>query len=117
MRYANNILISFVSMLVLVACQTTIPNVRVYKEIPFLDAPEAVYVESSTWKEGFISHADWQKKRPYMLMIDPEGWKAIKDQWYYACRKAGPQGCSQQIDSIDGLIKWLDHLASVVLKP
>lgn len=103
-------------LLALVACQTTIPNVKIHKEIPFLDAPEAVYVESGTWKEGLISAAEWQKMRPTMLMLSPEGWKAIKDSWYKACRKAGDK-CNSQVDSIDQLIRSLDKITETILKP
>lgn len=100
--------------LVLASCQTTIPNVKVYKEIPFIDAPEAVFVESGTWREGLIGPEEWAKKRPLMIMIDPEGWKAIKDQWYEACRKAGAK-CTSQVDSIVGLIKTLDSISSQII--
>lgn len=106
-------------MLALAACQTTIPNIRVHKEIPFLDGAEGVYVESATWKEGLIAHEEWEKMKPMMLMISPEGWKLIKDQWYEACRKAavGGEKCTSQVDSIDGLVRALDKITeSIILK-
>ena len=72
----------WLSMLALATgCATTdIPNVRFYAEIPFTDCPEGVYVESLTKKSGFINCKDWAKKRPYMIMVDPEGKKEILRQ-------------------------------------
>lgn len=102
----------FVALSGLVAgCATTnIPNVRVYKEIPFIDGAEGVYVDSASLEEGELTQEQWQDKRPYLISIDPEGWSAIKAQWYEACRVAGPK-CNQQVDSIDSLIRRLDDIA------
>lgn len=91
---------------------TQIPNVAVYREIPFVDGPEGVFIESTTHKRGLISAADWAKKKPFMLMIDPEGWDLIKKQWYEACRIAGEK-CNVTVDSIDKLVKQLDAIARV----
>jgi len=102
MKSAVNILTLFVTLLLLVACQTTIPNVRIYKEIPFIDAPEAVYVESLTRADGSVLADEWARMKPVMLMIRPEDWKAIKDSWYEVCRKAGSK-CNVPLDSIKSL--------------
>lgn len=91
-------------------CAHNVPNIKIYKEIPFVDAPEGVYVETVTHKEGLVPAEEWRKKRVFMLMIEPEGWKVIKDQWYKECRKAGPN-CNVMVDSIDGLVRKLDKIS------
>lgn len=93
----------------------SVPNVRVYREIPFLDGREGVYVESVTGARGLIGANDWSQKTPYMIMIDPEGWTAIKKSWYQACRMAGKK-CQQEVESIDSVIRSLDSLAESVLR-
>ena len=99
-----------------VGCATTdIPNVRVYREIPFSDAPEAVYVETISGNQAILGPEEYEKVRPYMLMIDPEGWKAIRASWYKACRMAGER-CNVTVDSIDEVIKKLDALAGRLIK-
>lgn len=107
----------YVILLVLVtACQTTIPNVRVYKIIPFIDGPEAVYVDSLTHKEGWLNAKETAKKIPFFLALDPEGWSAIKIQWYEGCRYARDQnGCNAQVDSVDTLMRTLDNIARVTV--
>lgn len=104
-------------LLALAACATTtIPNVRVYKEIPFIDAAEGAYVESLYGAEGIINAKDWAKMRPYMIMIAPEGWSAIKKEWLEGCRYAGSADCNMQVDSIDKVIRLLDDIASTVTR-
>lgn len=99
----------------LVACATTeIPNVKVYKEIPFLDAAEGVYVETLSGQEGLVNANDWAAKRPYMLMLDPEGWTEIKKKWLEACRYAGDE-CNMEVESIDKVIRLLDSIARAVI--
>jgi hypothetical protein len=102
---------------VTLSCQSNqIPDVRVCHEIPFLDAPEGACIWSASHKEELISAGAWAKLRPYQLIIDPDGWRAIKTGWLQACRMAGPN-CQTQVDSIDSLIKAIDGVASGVLKP
>lgn len=97
-------------------CATTnLPNVRFYSEIPFVDCPEAAYVDSLTHKTGIVKCEDWKKMRPYMLMVDPEGKKAIMNQWSEACRWAKDGRCNVQLDSVGKTIKILDEIAGAVL--
>lgn len=86
-----------------------------YREIPFQDGREGVFVESVTGARGLIGANDWANKTPYMIMIDPEGWTAIKKSWYQACRMAGKK-CQQEVESIDSVIRTLDSLAESVLR-
>lgn len=108
-------------MLVLATgCQSTnIPNTKFYAEIPFVDCPEGVYIETLTKKRGVIPCEEWKKMRPFMLMIDPEGKKEIFAQWGEACRWAGynEQTCNVKMKSIRGTVEGLDKLAGSILGP
>lgn len=107
----------FLAMLLCLGCQTTeIPNVRFYAEIPFQDCPEGVWVESVTRKSGLISCADWEKQRPFMIMIDPEGKREVFRQWSKACRYAGKK-CNVELDTVKDTIDQLDGIAERILKP
>lgn len=96
-------------------CATDIPNIRAYREIPFSDGREGVYIETVTHKTGLVSAEGWAKMAPFMIMIDPDGWAAIKKNWYVECRSA--KQCTVTVDSIDNLVKQLDSVAGAVLKP
>lgn len=115
MRFVNNTLMRLGILLVLAACATTeIPNIRVYKEIPFLDAAEGCYVETLSGDEGLVNEDDWADMRPYMIMIDPRGWTEIKKKWLEACRYAGDE-CNMEVESIDKVIRLLDDIARTVI--
>lgn len=106
-------------MLLLVSCQTTtIPNVKFFSEIPFQDCPEGVYVETLTKKTGLVSCAEWKKKRPFMIMIDPDGKKEIFNQWYEACRWAEFKdgSCNVKLESVKSTVERLDKLAEKISK-
>ena len=106
-----------ISLLLLVSCATNdIPNIKAYREIPFLDGPEGVYVETVTHNRGTLTPEEWAAKRPYMIMVDPEGWAEIKKSWLKACRMAGSKRCSTQLQSVADLIQVLDEIASKVIK-
>lgn len=99
-------------------CKTAnIPNVVFYAEIPFQDCPEGVFVESITKKSGFISCEEWKKKRPLMIMIDPEGKKQIFGQWSEACRWAGKEKCNVQLKSVREVVEKIDSIAGSILQP
>jgi len=109
-----NILLLLGSTLLLVNCQTTtIPNVKFYVEIPFQDCPEGAYVESLTKKTGIVSCEEWKKKRPFMLMIDPDGKKEIFNQWAEACRWTEYENgnCNVKLQSVKSTIERLDNIA------
>lgn len=91
-----------------------IPNVNIYKEIPFVDAPEAVAITTVTREESFITPPEWAAIRPYMLCVDDKGWGMIKKQWLEACRYAGKK-CNIEVESIGTLIKQLDDIASKIV--
>ncbi len=93
-----------------------IPNVRVCKEIPFIDAPEGACIWSTSHKEELVGASEWAKLRPYQLILDADGWRDIKTNWLQACRAAGPD-CKVQVDSIDSLIKRIDSVTGAVLRP
>lgn len=93
-----------------------IPNVKIYREIPFIDGAEAVFLETVTHKTGSLTVEQWAELRPYMIMIEPEGWSAIKGVSYKACRTAGEK-CNVKVDSVDQLLKRLDSIARVAFGP
>lgn len=103
-----------ISSLVLSAC-STIPNIKFYKEIPFIDAPEAIYVESVTRKRGMLSAEEYAKKRPYFLMLDPEGVQQIKLNWKRQCRRAEDE-CNVQLETVGTLIDQLNQMTEEMLK-
>lgn len=100
--------------LLVTACQTAqIPNVRLCKEIPFIDAPEGACIWTVTHSQELINARDWANMRPYMLMLDDSGWKDIKTEWMQACQMA--DSCNVTIDSVDTLIQNLDAIAGSIL--
>lgn len=99
----------------LVACATNIRNVRFYREIPFLDAPEGAFVDSVNHTEGLMSAAEWAKAKPFMTCIDPQGVRDILTMWYEACR--GAKTCNVPIDSVRELVVILDQIAAGMLNP
>ena len=104
------------TLLLLTACaSTTIPNVKFYAEIPFLDGPEGVYVESVTGKTGWINAEQWAKMRPLMIMVDPDGKKAIFMGWTEGCRVAGKK-CEIQLKTVRTTVDKIDALTAKYLK-
>ena len=63
-----------------------------------------------------ISCQAWALKRPFMVMVDPEGKKEIFNQWSKACRWAGKKKCNVQLDSVKDTVERLDKIAETVLK-
>jgi len=86
-----------------------IPNVAVYRELPFTDAPEALEVWTLRDEYRIVGPEEWEKMRPFMLMIPPETWSEIKKGWLSACRIAGPH-CSHEVESVDKFVKQLDGI-------
>jgi hypothetical protein len=86
-----------------------IPDVAVYRELPFADAPEALEVWTVSDKERIVGPEEWEKMRPFMLMIPPETWSEIKKGWLTACRLAGPD-CANEVESVDKFVKQLDGI-------
>lgn len=115
MRFVSSIWTLLLSLALLVtACQTAqIPNVRICKEIPFVDAPEGACIWTVTHKQELIGATEWANMRPYMLMLDDGGWKDIKTEWLQACQMA--DSCNITVDSVDTLIQNLDAIASTIL--
>lgn len=89
--------------------KTYIPDVAVYRELPFGDEPEALEVWTLRDDYKILPTEVWLEMRPYMLMIPPETWTAIKKSWLKACIMAGPD-CEQEMQSIDNFIKQLDGI-------
>lgn len=106
------------ALAITVACRSTnIPNIKFYAEIPFVDCPEAVYVESLTKKRGVIGCEDWKKMRPFMIMVDPEGKKDIFMQWAEACRYAtlNQEECNAKQKSVKEIIDIIDGITEKVM--
>lgn len=98
------------------ACATTdIPNIKIHAEIPFQDGPEAAFVETVSHKEGIVGNKDWEKQRPYMLMIHIDDWAKIKKGWLKACR-INRDKCNITVESIDEVVRKLDKIIEGVVK-
>lgn len=105
-----------VSATVLSSCASSpVPNVKVYREIPFKDAPEAVFVETKSHKEGLITAQQWLSIREVVVCVDDNGWATIKQGWLAACRMAGPD-CDVMVNSVDQLVRKLDGIAKTVIQ-
>lgn len=92
-----------------------VPNIEVYKEIPFIDAPEGVGIETLTRKERLISAEEWAAKQPVLMCVDDKGWAAIQKGWLAACRYAGKE-CAVEVETVATMIKELDKIAETVYK-
>lgn len=104
------------TLLWLTACASyKIPNIKFYAEIPFLDCPEGVYVESVTGNRGMIRCEEWKKLRPLMIMIDPEGKKEVFNGWTEGCRWGGKK-CNVQLKTVKTTVDKLDALTAKYLK-
>lgn len=97
------------------ASKKLIPNVDVYKEIPFIDAPEGVAIKTLTKEERLISAPEWAKLQPVLLCVDDKGWAAIQKGWLAACRYVGKK-CEVEVETVATMIKELDKIAEAVYK-
>lgn len=95
--------------LVLVGCATQAPNIRVHREIPFYDAPEAVWAETFSGKTGLVDADLYAEMRPYMLMIHVDDWAKLKLFIMEMCRKSNAK-CDTQLDSVSDALMRLDKL-------
>lgn len=86
-----------------------------FKEIPFIDAPEGAFVWTASHREGLMNNREWLDKRPYLLCVDDKGWEEIKKGWLQACVMAGPR-CNEMVHTVDELVRKLDNLAGSVIK-
>lgn len=92
-----------------------VPNVNVYKEIPFMDAPEGVAITTLTREERLIGAPEWASLQPVLLCVDDKGWAAIHKGWLAACRYAGKK-CEVEVETVATMIKELDKIAESVYK-
>lgn len=88
-----------------------IPNIRLHAEIPFSDGAEGAYVETIEKKVGIIPNEEWEKMRPYLLMIHIDDWAKIKKSWLRACRMVGNKKCNVAVGSIENIVRRLDKIA------
>ncbi len=95
--------------LALAGCATQAPNIRVHREIPFYDAPEAVWAETFSGKTGLVDADQYAEMRPYMLMIHVDDWAKLKVFIMEMCRKANAT-CDTQLDSVSDALIRLDKL-------
>lgn len=102
--------------LLLIGCASyKIPNIKLYAEIPFVDCPEGVYVESVTGKKGLIKCEEWKAIRPTLIAIDPEGKKEVFNAWTEGCRWAG-KNCNVQLKTVKTVIDKVDAITSKIIK-
>lgn len=94
--------------------KTQIPDVAVYRELPFSDSPEALEVWTLRDDYRILPTEVWLEMRPYMLMIPPETWTQIKKSWLKACILAGPD-CEQEVQSVDNFISGLDSIVKKII--
>lgn len=83
-------------------------------EIPFVDGPEAAFVNVVSRKEGLVSNTEWEAMRPYMIMIHIDDWSEIKQTSYENCRYAGEK-CNVAVDSIDEAVMKLDRIIKQIV--
>lgn len=102
-----------------IACSSKklVPDIRLYREIPFLDAPEALYVNIASDQEGLLTAEEYEALRPYLLMIDPEGVRDLQLSYIEACRKLGQEAqCSVTANKIQSGIKKLDDIVRKMME-
>ena len=108
-------MLGLVTALALSACThgQTVPEVNVYKEIPFIDAPEGVSVSTLHHKEKLYPADEWREISPLLLCVDDKGWAEIKKGWLAACRFAASRGedCNAKLKSASDVVMALDEIA------
>lgn len=93
---------------VLGACSTVqIPDVPIYKELPFSGKALEVYTVSDKYR--IIEKDEWAKMVPYGLIIMPDGWAEIKKAWLRACLIAGNK-CKQHVQAVSDFVAYLDKI-------
>lgn len=104
-----------ISLFALVSCQSVpIPNVAVYRELPFSDGAEGAEFWTLNDNSRILTPEEWAEKRPYMLMIPPETWSAIKKSWLKACIVAGNK-CEYEVESIDSFVTDVDKVVENIM--
>lgn len=104
----------WISSLVFLTGCNTIPNIKFYKEIPFIDAPEAVYIESAKRTRGHVNAQEWAELRPTMICLDPEGVSEVKLNWKKQCRVKGDE-CNVKLETVGEILNELDQVGSKVM--
>lgn len=79
-----------------------------------MDGAEGACAETVTHKTRLIKASEWEKTRPFMLMISAKSWTQIKKDWLEGCRMAGPN-CNVQVESVEKVIRALDEMAKRLL--
>ena len=74
-----------------------------------MDGAEGACATNITQKQRLIPHDEWEKQRPYRVMIHIDYWTEIKKSWKKVCRYAG-EDCNVQLESMDSVIRGLDDL-------
>lgn len=97
--------------LVLASCSHGGPIVpgEIFLEIPFEDGAEGAGIDVISRKTRLVPTDEWERMRPYMLMIHAKYWTEIKKSWLKACRLVGPE-CNVQVESVDKVILALDAI-------
>jgi hypothetical protein len=110
-------LILLVNLLTLVACHSAhkIPDVAVYRELPFDERPEALEVWTVRKDFRILTPDEWEVKRPFMLMVPPETWTEIKKSWLSACILAGDK-CTQDVYRVDNFVESLDKIIKKIVE-
>lgn len=104
------------------ALNQEIPDVRVYRELPFGDEPEAIEVWTLKDDYRIVGASEWEEMRPFMLMVPPETWSEIKKGWMRACLMAGQSAsinrnaCEHQVESVDGFVRDLDNIIKTIMR-
>lgn len=92
-----------------------VPDVAVYRELPFLDAPEALEVWTLKDEYQILPPEVWAEMRPMMLMIPPETWTAIKKSWLKACILDRTGKCEQEANTVDNFVKETDKIVEKIM--
>lgn len=87
-------------------------------QIPFLDGAEGACTNTVTHEAYLVSHEEWMKLVPHMIMIRASDWTKIKLDWLKACRMMIRDGrrCNVAVQSVDRAIRKLDLLAEKIIE-
>lgn len=98
----------------MIGCSTTkIPDVAIYKDLPFSGKCLEVWTISDT--VTLTTPERCKEIKESALLITPESWAKIKLAWISACLKAG-QKCEHEISTIDNFINSIQEIIASALK-
>lgn len=108
LSFFDYVIILFLFLFAITGCSSTsIPDVAVYKDLPFSGKCLEVWTVSETVRLTEVDECNSLKEKS--LLIPPESWATIKKSWISACLKAGTK-CEQDVSQIDDFITGVDNI-------